>query len=977
MDKDEKILFDEENLYFIDNPCEEKNDAIGYSTYVNLLQNVLITDAKIIGIISSYGSGKSTIIKMLEDREKLKKDNDIKICKINLWNSPSQINRKNSNDITIDIHKSFLNQLINGLDFDIYKKKSLQKQINKNYGFLDIVVENKDFNVALYVLLALIFFIVILRIDPFNLAPPRIAIFILEMAVAINMIYLLTKSKIFFSFNKETKNNREIDEFETTDCFIKIIEACKNKQIKKLIICVEDVDRFTNGTDTIRFLEQIYKFYNESIQINEIDVKFIITIKPSVDFKDEQKIHNDKIKNIYEKIFDFIINLQPVSIQNYDALISELLRPKKNLLSYIGLNIDMDSDSYYWTYLYRGNLVTIRDIKHRYNYAINLYNNLLQHEAKAQNTTINIETCFYVAYLEDEFPNSFYNLIRNSHDFENMVIDYLMNKKIHLCSSCNLADDCCEKENIKDCKYNEEKDFLKEIKYGFENNLIDSTYSMYFFKFPRGKKIKNVYDQGINNILLRNDIQEINNFTEYANNCNKDEIVSTINKLVKLNHMPNVILKNKRLFEITYEIHIKELEKLILSYDIIKESKKTFQMLEDIKNIGGEKSIHCLDIFISNNISKIKDNLETQQIIEIREKILALVKEYPGIYFNLYNDDFPPITFEEMKTINDINKILRIIKPQNITAELLDNLKKLPKESLVSTEYLAFINDIISTNPEQLKNVIYIFDPSVFNMPKNDKYVLSNNMTLIKVLNLLVPSEILKFCQFYKFMPRNLEEIFTTNVMNLEQQEKDDLVKKYVSLIKEVNHISAVGLKFLEGFHIKYGYTNEIENEMFKKCKYNLYVYSKAIRTSLFDLDQSDRMTKLNDAYISYFVNSVNLGKNVKPTLNVLKYLSQIMDINSLIVEKRILFNMIPQSYCDVEYIIKNKDINYSNKYLKNIIEFNSSDKIKIFNLIYDWAFNEMVMFEDTYYLLKNKIDKEKRTKFGVLKSQKKLVKAQ
>ena len=222
------------DLYFIDVPCSEKKDAIGYSTYVDSLQSALNTKAKMIGIISNYGSGKSTILNMLKDRESHKKNE--KICFINLWNIPANKNRNKVNkqrDYTINIHKSFLNQLINDLDFERHKKKYLQKQINKNYSFIDIAVENKNFIIPLYLLLVLTIFTIVLKVDLPDTQNKKISILILEMAIAVNFVYLLIKSKIYFSFNKESKNNREIDEFETIECFSEILSECKIKKIEK------------------------------------------------------------------------------------------------------------------------------------------------------------------------------------------------------------------------------------------------------------------------------------------------------------------------------------------------------------------------------------------------------------------------------------------------------------------------------------------------------------------------------------------------------------------------------------------------------------------------------------------------------------------------------------------------------------------------------------------------------------------------
>ena len=82
---------------------------------------------------------------MLKDRESHKKNE--KICFINLWNIPANRNRNKVNeqrDYTINIHKSFLNQLINDLDFERHKKKYLQKQINNT--IVNIVRTSKRYN---------------------------------------------------------------------------------------------------------------------------------------------------------------------------------------------------------------------------------------------------------------------------------------------------------------------------------------------------------------------------------------------------------------------------------------------------------------------------------------------------------------------------------------------------------------------------------------------------------------------------------------------------------------------------------------------------------------------------------------------------------------------------------------------------------------------------------------------------------------
>ena len=55
-----------ESVYLIDNPWSEEEDSIGFGVYINNLIDILTNmSAKIIGLISNYGSGKSTVVDMV------------------------------------------------------------------------------------------------------------------------------------------------------------------------------------------------------------------------------------------------------------------------------------------------------------------------------------------------------------------------------------------------------------------------------------------------------------------------------------------------------------------------------------------------------------------------------------------------------------------------------------------------------------------------------------------------------------------------------------------------------------------------------------------------------------------------------------------------------------------------------------------------------------------------------------------------
>ena len=58
----------EEKLYFQDFPVSDYNDDyVGFEAEVEMIKESVESDSKIIGLISEYGSGKSSIIELLKN----------------------------------------------------------------------------------------------------------------------------------------------------------------------------------------------------------------------------------------------------------------------------------------------------------------------------------------------------------------------------------------------------------------------------------------------------------------------------------------------------------------------------------------------------------------------------------------------------------------------------------------------------------------------------------------------------------------------------------------------------------------------------------------------------------------------------------------------------------------------------------------------------------------------------------------------
>lgn len=65
------------NYFLIEGAAKE--DWIGFDSYLCSLESAINNGAKFIGLIADYGSGKSTLINMLYEKQKLKGNNLIKI----------------------------------------------------------------------------------------------------------------------------------------------------------------------------------------------------------------------------------------------------------------------------------------------------------------------------------------------------------------------------------------------------------------------------------------------------------------------------------------------------------------------------------------------------------------------------------------------------------------------------------------------------------------------------------------------------------------------------------------------------------------------------------------------------------------------------------------------------------------------------------------------------------------------------------
>lgn len=312
-----------DNIYFIEGVADK--DLVGYDSYVDSLDSAIKSGAKFIGLISDYGNGKSTLLKMLK-----KSDYGVNydLVTINLWNCDENDKEKNN----VDIHRVFLHQLVE--ETNIKSKSYYKKKIDKNYSIFDIKVKEKSkfyiFSLSLF--LVLCFFEKLGFITLFINELSLLGYLLISILCILNiMIY-----NPVIAYKKAEPSEREIDENDTKDLYNEIIKEYNEKNTEKtLVICLEELDRYNNCAKVLEYLKEFYKFYRESHNNNRI--VFIISIKSASQLlslnKDKEKMNINDVKSTYEKLFDYILNLRPINIHDYDAVVLELLKTKQNVLS--------------------------------------------------------------------------------------------------------------------------------------------------------------------------------------------------------------------------------------------------------------------------------------------------------------------------------------------------------------------------------------------------------------------------------------------------------------------------------------------------------------------------------------------------------------------------------------------------------------------------------------------------------------------
>lgn len=641
---------------FLNRPIQSvEEDWVGISTYVDALDGAVEAGAKIIAVTSDFGTGKSSLISLFRKKYSSKRK---RIVNINLWGT--QIKLTDEKELLpIELHKSFLYQTVNQLYHPIWRKGSyISKRLSKDYGIISICGRNSIQAVATIMaivmwlggLLAFRYREVLASFLNKTQSYVSNLITFLFLTAFIVIVLVLSCSEFIFS-SKKSEGQRNLDENILIDLFRReVLEKGRNKHY---IFVIEDLDRTDNKETVLMFLKELRKYYISEGGKNQIT--FIVCIKPEAVLQKEINEGKDELKE-YKKIFDYILNLQKINIDNYDAILKGLLTEKKLWLEELGLLDEKSNqknviqiEGMHW--MIRGRDIDIREIKNRLNSALSLYENLCSRFPQGEKqSVISFEKCAVATYLRSEYEKDFYQL--QDKDLERLISQYVVY------GIGEINENWCPK------KWNEcSSEFKAELWMLIENKLIDANFRVYFYNYPCESNLYNLGEMVVyNSIVYQEEPVDFLEYEQYLKTCSQQVIVDAFDKVEKLGvNIPKFVIEYDRLFCVIAELFVENLCQLI---GTLRFNEKTFSedeelVLSCVRHRNGKYNREKLINQIAGKMNAMSEMSEA--IMKVRENFCKEIPEQALSFRILFQESHPFISTEEVQAIDDLNLILKII----------------------------------------------------------------------------------------------------------------------------------------------------------------------------------------------------------------------------------------------------------------------------------------------------------------------------
>lgn len=851
-------------IIFMNTPItNDENDVIGIHSAVSSVKEAIFKDAKMIGIIADYGSGKSSLTETLARDEK----SYGKAIHINMWDSISKLNKQETTGDAINLlTKSFVFQLASGVSE--HCAKHINRRLSKNFGILSFSISSWIF--WLWAGLAAVAYIIyagitLLKIDEieqaFVLLNDRLSADVINtLAVGIKasaplfmvlgiILAIIGLRKTTVAFSKWQSNNpREVEINDVFEAYIYIHKKLSSYKFHRLII-IEDLDRIENKNLVVGFLKEIYRFSSLSLSQRRKKPVFIVSVMPESHLRQindsENPIEEEYTdKDIYSKIFDYTISLKPIHFTDYAEIILNIIHNEglenlillQKLLGYEPENIIRDKHlpkSFDW--ITTGHNLTIRQLKDRLNSAVSLLVTLKNKGYKNQ-SYINFSACAAVTYLEHQYPELFGKFLKNEEILSDLVRKTYKAKNSENCDVENAVNEILKSNEISKENENEFDSFKKDITKMLKAGDISDDFRIYFYSFPKNSYIKNSDERDICNLLLLpNDYTQDLELDEKIERLKYRhdavfEALERINKDNEIKHYPKIIFEHWFLFRNAYEKNPEKVKNSICHFalwdDNCLESSK--QILSSLLSIYVFVPKEIWD-FYSQRLSIKFFSLDAEARIKIRKHIIPILGERIELFKGLFYMD------KQIETNND-KPDFTIISEEELTLFSTKELGTLMiNAELINENNFKYIADYV--NSFKSYNMPIIFDKAT------------------DIITSMVHNVGISLCwkECIRFLKNNEhidDELFALIISAASKSDEDKaIVGDYLSTI-QISSITEKYLKLVDESVIDVGLSQDILSLLYKNKLFSalLSFLAKNSRLNYINFTNAEDQPKIIDA---------------------------------------------------------------------------------------------------------------------------------
>lgn len=789
---------------FINMPISfEDDDKIGIHQYALEIKDAIKKGAQTIAITSDFGGGKSSLVKYLES---LYCKFTTKFCYINLWcDLDNTSTAQNADSQLLEIHKSFIYQLASQISNR--KGKYISKRLSKNYGLIKLTLQNAWLSVLSYIMFALIIagmmfiplydniqtYISNYKLITDNHNEIGIACFCLAILIGLLLIY---RADIVFSA-KQSDSGREINEHELMDIYKSYI--C-NYHFKHYIVIIEDLDR-TQNINTERFIKELRRYYvpcknnlglnkkaNNRFEkigaFNRNRITFIVNIK-------SESALDVKSEGLYPKVFDYILNLKTINIDNYDVILKKFLMDNKHFFIDNDIPIFTDDEKIIadFEWLKLGTDLDIRRLKTRLNSAISTYVNL---RYKFDKDKISLSKCIAYAYITEEFSKDYIKIEKVG--FDGVIDIYVKNHKL---------------EPYQVLEFYKVKGITISVSFAVElirlitQNLIDSDYKQYFYNYPIDSYLHSNDETKLINILLYDtDVSTFNDFNELVENILKNNhmiVFMTFKRLKNLSAFcPRCIFHSNALFDYVIKNHSEMVWNTIennLLYDDESISATSKILINIIKNHFLDNSTK-LDRLCKIIIAKGTPHA----IISFRKSLIETFPKDIVKFHRLFGQECPLITKSEIISLRNIIDFITLINYDSVdfNIDLVETIQK-----ILLTEFDIF--DAVEEKHRELITSFYVNTYNVLGEAENEK----------------LTKYIFEFCIKNQIIIDELEQIV------IENNNIDNIYYSYTALLCIVaknQKLSANSLQYIDDYDIINDLNEQVCEQLYENSFFKSYI---------------------------------------------------------------------------------------------------------------------------------------------------------